>query len=422
MRANIEQIAFGLLVVTLACGRDATPRASTASRAAESAPVIPRTTARGTVAVRQHSADAFERAPQFRVDPNAVVAITADADGTFDIADAQHVLLLSDGRVATIDPFAARILIFGAVGRGQRRLGRQGRGPGEFANIEGVARLDGDTLLVVDGGNPRFSWWTADGAMVAERPFPDAPPLGAFVTIDGVLADGRVVLHSDANAPADSVADRPSRPPLRIRLVTAREGVVQELVRVPGNEAVRTTLVGVRPMVVPVRFGRRTHLAVWDSTVAVGTGEAYQIDRLRADGTVESTVHVQRPRQAIPRAVREADVTTAVQHADSLARRSGVDPEPRRQLARATPYADSLPPYDAVFVTPDRRTLWILDARLPGDSSWAATGFRGDGAIVARIVATGVGRPVAFGDDRVVVRVEDADGVASLRVHRIVPR
>jgi hypothetical protein len=63
-----------------------------------------------------------------------------------------------------------------------------------------------------------------------------------------------------------------------------------------------------------------------------------------------------------------------------------------------------------------------VDAIAPTDTGWNATGFRQDGAIIGRLEWRGAGLPMAFMDDRVVLRVEDSDGVVSLRVHRMISR
>ena len=65
------------------------------------------------------------------------------------------------------------------------------------------------------------------------------------------------------------------------------------------------------------------------------------------------------------------------------------------------------------------KTLWIVDYIAPTDTEWSATAFRADGAIVGRLTVKGKGTPLAFGDDRVVIRSEDEDGVVSLTVRRI---
>ena len=80
-----------------------------------------------------------------------------------------------------------------------------------------------------------------------------------------------------------------------------------------------------------------------------------------------------------------------------------VDFSESERLARETPFADSLPSIGEMFVA-SHEVLWVVDAIVKDDSGWTAAGFRHDGSIVGRLRGA-VGRPMAFGDDRVVVRV-----------------
>jgi hypothetical protein len=87
---------------------------------------------------------------------------------------------------------------------------------------------------------------------------------------------------------------------------------------------------------------------------------------------------------------------------------------------RAAPFADSLPVTAELFVAPDG-TLWVLDGHTSQDTSWSATGFRRDGAIVGRLRVDRGGLPVAFGNDRVVVKSTDDDGIVKLAVYKFRP-
>jgi hypothetical protein len=377
-------------LAALACSRESDTSSTSDGGAVPSGPVLPDTVSEGSVVVYQHSANAFERAPRLRIDTTTLVAIAVDSAGTFDVESAHRVLLLGDGRTVTVDAFGSRVLVFGADGRGQRRLGREGAGPGEFMRVDDGVRLHGDTILIADGANTRFSWWLAHGEHVADRAFADSRLLGTYLTIAGALPDGRVVAFPASNGSVQ-VNGEIVRPLVPVVVIDARSGKAVEVTQAPGREVMRVALPQMRPMVEPVRFGRLTHVAVWDSTVVIGHGDGYVIDRMRADGSAASKIRVRR-----------------------------VNLEPRRILIRAAPYADSLPPYDGLHVTPDQKTLWVVDSRAPDDGGWSATAFRHDGAIIGRLVIQLNARPMAFGKDVVVLRTEDADGVASLRIHRIV--
>lgn len=409
---------LGVLLLTAACGSDGAPRAGSPRTAAGA--VIAAAVVQNGIAVVEHDAAALDRAPQLMLSPTPIATVGDDANGTFDLTDIDQVVLLADGRIVTRAAVGSRLLVFGADGRGQRRLGRDGAGPGEFSNLGEMARLDGDTLLVVDAGNARFSWWLPDGALIGERSFAAGQPIDPFATVAGALPDGRLVMHS-ASLPS-GVSDRITRPAVPVVLVDGTTGARREIALVPGREVVKVEAHsrGHRRLVMDVlRFGRSAHVIVWDSLIVTAAGEGYVIDVRRTDGRVALQIRVRRPRRVVTSAMREARIAEELEQFDHQRERRA-DPEPARRLIREAPFADSLPPYSALFETPDRTTLWVVDARAPTDSGWAATAFRADGAITGRLIVAGPGRPVAFGNARVVVRTEDADGVVSLRVHRIV--
>src|SRR5690606_14731769 len=122
------------------------------------------------------------------------------------------------------------------------------------------------------------------------------------------------------------------------------------------------------------------------------------------------------PRQPVTPEMRNARI------AEELARLrsgpAGIDTSEARRLIEEGPFPDSLPPYSAFHVT-NGGVLWVVDARAPGATSWSATAFDRSGAIIGRLTVSEGGVPVAFGNDRVVVRETDADGGVVLRVWRL---
>jgi len=81
------------------------------------------------------------------------------------------------------------------------------------------------------------------------------------------------------------------------------------------------------------------------------------------------------------------------------------------------PYPDSLPSFSSVITTPGG-LAWVRDQRLSADTTWGYTAVSGDGKILGRLLGHGRA-PIAFGEDRVVLREEDADGVVTWRVKRL---
>ena len=117
--------------------------------------------------------------------------------------------------------------------------------------------------------------------------------------------------------------------------------------------------------------------------------------------------------------MRDAIIARELEQLRAPASERMIDPEESRRLARETPFADSLPHYGVVRTSP-AGVIWVVDYTIPPDIGWAATAFRADGAIVGRVESSIRGVPVAFGDDRVVLRSTDDDGVVSLSIHRLI--
>jgi hypothetical protein len=82
------------------------------------------------------------------------------------------------------------------------------------------------------------------------------------------------------------------------------------------------------------------------------------------------------------------------------------------------PMAAFLPAYGAVHVTPDG-TVWVTDYHLKSYPGWAATAFDSLGVVLGRIEVASGKPPETFGDDRLLFRTRDEDGIATLSVHRL---
>jgi hypothetical protein len=168
-----------------------------------------------------------------------------------------------------------------------------------------------------------------------------------------------------------------------------------------------------------VRFGPRSHVAPWDSVVAIATDESgYVIDRRLPAGSLVGRLHVAVPRRAVTVAMVQGEI------ARELARFTGpqtermVDPDESRRQVREQPVADSLPSYAALIPGTDG-LLWVLDFATGLDSTTALTAFRDDGAMLARLTIPRLALPVWIGTDRVMLREVDDDGVVRIAVYQM---
>ena len=387
------------------------------------APVLPTVSTKGGIRILEHSAGSIERARRLTVESRPVAVLGgADGDPDFDLTGARVAVLLPDHRIVTLAPVGNKLLVFHPDGRGQRSLGRTGKGPGELMSPDGMLRIGGDTVLVPDPANARFNYVTPDGGFVAFTPIRDPKALGPMMTPIGLLPGGEVVMYA-AGLVQRGVIDSIVRPPTTVVAFNRHTGAVRQIAKLPDLELamIETRYRGRKAMSTrPLRFGRRARAVVWDTLLATSSGDGYQIDVRAPTGEIRSRLRVPARRRPVTRTMRDAQIALELERLGGGGPERLVDASESQRLARESPFADSLPPFGQIFVTPDQ-TLWVVDAIAPGDTAWSATAFRRDGAVIGRLTVPGRSSPMAFGTDRVVVRTQDEDGLIALRVHRIVP-
>jgi predicted DsbA family dithiol-disulfide isomerase len=383
--------------------------------------VVPRRRVEAGVVNLEHSATAFGLAPQLSVEPSAtMVAGGVAGDPSYDLTGVRHVKLLSDGRIAALNQQVPAVMIFAADGRPQLTIGRRGAGPGEFRGANDLARLNGDTLLLLDLGNLRMNWLLPGRGLVRFEPIDGRIPEGAS-RIAGAFPDGRIVLTSAGRVERAVPGSRTRSLASLVVLRTGARG--QTIARVPDVETVtmETRYEGQRGAeTLPLRFSRLAHVAVWDTILVVATGENYRLDFRNSAGRLFSTISVDRSRRPVTWSMIQVAIKEQIERLASYRERPR-DPAESQRLIREGPSADSLPPYDNVFVSPGT-LLWVLDPVAPTDTAWSATAFRHDGAIVARVRApVRRGLPIAFADSTVLLRQADSDGIVSFSLHRLLP-
>lgn len=411
-----------LAVFTTACEAGRAGASDAVPDAAQS--LAPTSRMQDGVRILEHAADALDRAPRLTLDSIPVAVLGgARADPAFDLTYAAYAALLSDGRVVTLAPVGNRLLAFGADGRGQRALAQRGNGPGDIMAPSYLALIRGDSLVVPDRANQRINWVLADRGIVQQRPLPGSFRALPVPKVAGMLGDGRFVMHSSGLVQQSVSSDGVERPPTRLVTYNPADTSLVVIAELPDLELrrVETRYRGSRRQGVEVlRLTRQAHAVVWDTLVVTGIGDGYSLDLRTGDGRIVSRLQMARPRRAVTEAMREAQRRMEADRFSSRVGEGAVDSQESLRLIREAPYADSLAPYSALHVTPNG-TLWVVDEIAPTDSTWSATAFRADGAIIGRLHGRGRPVPMTFGDDRVVLRTEDEDGVVSLRVHRIVP-
>ena len=416
------RVTRGVVLVAGALIAFASPAA--ARQAAPSAAVLlPKRAVVGGVTTFTHDRASLARATTFLLDaaPETIVG-GPDADPAYDLTTVQSVALLSGGRLACFVQ-GQRILLFNRDGTPWRIIGRQGAGPGEFRSGRDMLWLRADTLLLLDMGNRRLNWIVPSAGVVRMESVQDRIP-GVLAKPVGVLPGGRVIL-TNAGQYRDTLGAREDFRSVASLFLLPTRGAATTIATMPDLllRRMRNSIEPGRPDLTDfIRFGPNARSTVWDTLIASTTGTTYEVVLRNSGGVViRKIVLPAMPRRPVTAKMRQENLSVSMSAWYSH-QRDFPQPDSVRVEAflRAAPFADSLPVTAELFVAPDR-TLWVLDGHTPGESSWSATGFRTDGAIVGRLRADRGGLPVAFGKDRVVLKSTDKDGVVKLATYKFHP-
>jgi hypothetical protein len=139
--------------------------------------------------------DAGTAIPDWTLEPVPLLAVgdVADTDSAVfsRVTDAR---LLETGMLAVADGGARSVLFFDATGQQRARLGRRGRGPGEFTGGMSLAGLGADSLAVWDPGQPRWTLIAGESPTLSTEA--SVTPNAAWIHA-GVLVRGERTLVPD---------------------------------------------------------------------------------------------------------------------------------------------------------------------------------------------------------------------------------
>jgi len=175
----------------------------------------------------------------FKFSPEGKVLLTlgkagvgGEAPGTFIYPSA--VVVASNGDIFVADGHGAdtngRIMKFSRDGKFIKSWGQKGTGRGEFGGMHAIAMDSKGRLFVGDRGNSRIQIFDQDGKFLEEwKQF--GRPSGTFIDANDTLYV------------ADSQSDAKVNPGFQkgIRIGSARDGIVQMLIPVPGPQEKPTT-------------------------------------------------------------------------------------------------------------------------------------------------------------------------------------
>ncbi|HEU4827945.1 MAG TPA: 6-bladed beta-propeller [Gemmatimonadales bacterium] len=408
--------AHSLLCILLSTGCVGEPEDRSAITGS---PVIPIARDSAGITILEHSANARAAAPQLTVDSVPLAVIGAREDGSDEVTNVRGVVLLSDDAIAFGNDAQSQLLIYEANGSLRKRVGRRGGGPEDFGSIDAISATR-DTLFVPDFGNDRLALYDASlnriGTVRGIRACGSISPVGR-------LSGGAIIADEGSVLKPAPLTNTIARPP--VALVSLGDGRCDTLRFLRGRE-IRVLEARQRGRAFlqtrPILFGRAATTAVWDSLIAVGTADAYQIDLLDEHGMLRMSIRSDVGRIEMPAGARDSVIARRRAQAGGGGERA-IDPiEQERLLREATFVADSVALYDR-FLVSNNGLLWVVEGWAPGMPERSATAFRSDGGIAAHLRIPAALMPMAFGSDRVLVRTEDPEtGIVTFRSLRLIPR
>ncbi|HUF28217.1 MAG TPA: 6-bladed beta-propeller [Gemmatimonadaceae bacterium] len=351
------------------------------------------------------------RVPGWTLSPEPTVSIgVLEGEPAYQLDQVRTALLQRD-RIIVANSGSRELRYFDLDGRHVKTAGGRGGGPGEFQWISWMAPHGRDSIITYDMQNRRFSIFDLEGQFV--RSF---APENTVFSVAGRFADGSFVV-----------------PPLVVFMTGGtRQGLVRDsavivrfspdgtgadtLVRVVAGESmVDSRESGGRSMIM-VRnrpFGLSTHIAVSDSLIFAGTGDAYQIAVYARDGRLVRLIRRDRPRARVGpaeiAALRERQLSRIT---DENRRR-----DEERWYAEA-PYPDRMPAHGPLRVD-DQGNLWVEEYSADRDAALRWTVFTAEGRAIGTTTTPARFSVHQIGSDFILGRWQDDDDVDHVVVYRL---
>lgn len=136
--------------------------------------------------------DGRDAIADWELDATPVIAVgdRAETDSAM-FARVTDARMMESGVLAVADGGASAVFFFDSTGQERSRLGRRGRGPGEFTGAMTLAGLPADSLAVWDPGQMRWALITGEVPAVRAGGRTDAPPPPSSAWVHaGVLVRG----------------------------------------------------------------------------------------------------------------------------------------------------------------------------------------------------------------------------------------
>lgn len=388
--ARALPVAFAASVLLAGCAGDDTRT--------DRRPVID-TLPSGVVRVRGPDGGAWTDAERWRLVEHARIG-RADGDGLDVFGAVWSIGFDHTGRVYVLDRIAKDIRVFSPDGQPIRRLGREGRGPGEFVQPFGMTWDSLGRLWVMDPNLARYSVFDTAGTPAGEvtrRVFGFSWPWpGRFA------ADGRLYEASLTSADPDPILAFPMEADVAPdTFPNALAGLVDgDFFDLRDRNGIGS--------VVAIPFGAASDWAITpDAHVWIGFSGAYALARRSLDG--DTTLLIERDVPPVPVSGEERE--RAIE--EDLGR---FRDNPRLDLSRIP----TTKPFFKRLLPDDSGHLWVL--REGEGDAWFFDVFAPDGTFLGDVslpVVPELYPPPRLGRDRMLVVTRDSLDVPSVVVYRI---
>ncbi|MES2306484.1 MAG: hypothetical protein V4558_13330 [Gemmatimonadota bacterium] len=288
----------------------------------------------------------------YRVDSVPFLNLDGKEGGRQGFAGALLATRSQIGWIVAADLSSRQIYFYGGEGRLIRVVGGEGTGPGEFRAINFVGTLPGDSIIVSDPALHRLTVLDAGGTVRRTALLPEAGP-GAPFAVNGTFRDG--VLLATTFFPA-GWQPRPGPHRDTMPMVTLRaDGTLRSTVGAfPGPDGVVFVDPGEVVRTARTPYGRVTRQSIWDTLLAVGVGDRYEISFYARDGRVVRQLRWKH--QPVP--VSGDDYRTYVRERDEA---FPLEPAGRTEFyreLREMRFPKVQPPYDLIL-TRGNGELWV---------------------------------------------------------------
>lgn len=305
-------------------------------------------------------------------------------NGDLWFASAAGATRLSDGTIVIGDRLDKKVRFFDRKGNPLETVGREGRGPGEFDDIDWLGQCGSDSVFVWDGDLQRITVIDAEGSVVTTYPLPSDHSAAPPWLVD-CSRDGRVAFLS---APANlGNIFKKYRAPLF--LADTRGRVTGGLGEVVAGE--------VRPL------GGVTSIALTSDRTYVGTKDSAYVDVYSLDGRLLEAIAVGSPMRPPTPEHYEMAIDIQVMGLGSVS-----DREELKEMMLGWPMPEFMPPYATLMTDPDG-LLWI-QISLPGDPDTWLRAIDSTGGIVRDVRIPFFMTVFEIGEDYALGAFENADG------------